>query len=450
MKALDLFTLASCTLLGIAGLCGFVVRPATIDVPIIVTATSSYDELAVLKGGERFAEGAQLLRIDNGKASPLVEGFSASADADVSFDATRMLFSGRKSAGDPWQIWELSLADKSVRPVLTSTSSLERPLYLPDGRFLYARLEQNRFQIQIANLDGTHGFSLTHVPSNVFPSTVLRDGRILFEAGYPLNSGDTPELYLVYSDGSGLESYRCDHGSARWGGAQLASGDLVFSHGSSLARFTSPLAAETSMHAPSATYTGQFAQTADGKLLVSAKPSRDAHYAIRLWNPGSPASHEIYSSATLDIVSPVLLTARPTPNRHPSALHDWPTANLLALDVRQSRSGPLHAAPAYVQIEIQDKEGRARIVGRAPVEEDGSFFVKVTGDRPTRFALLDAQGQVVRREEGWFWSRGGEQRICVGCHAGPERAPDNRVPAVLLRTTTPVDLSALAASPGGY
>ena len=51
------------------------------------------------------------------------------------------------------------------------------------------------------------------------------------------------------------------------------------------------------------------------------------------------------------------------------------------------------------------------------------------------------KGAILRQEHGWFWIRSGEQRICVGCHTGPERASENRVPAVLLRTTTPVDLS---------
>ena len=61
--------------------------------------------------------------------------------------------------------------------------------------------------------------------------------------------------------------------------------------------------------------------------------------------------------------------------------------------------------------------------------EDGSFFVQTPADRPIRFALLDAKGAVVRQEHGWFWIRSGEQRICVGCHAGPERASENTVPA---------------------
>jgi hypothetical protein len=95
-------------------------------------------------------------------------------------------------------------------------------------------------------------------------------------------------------------------------------------------------------------------------------------------------------------------------------------------------------------------------MGTAPVESDGSFFVKTPADKPIRFALLDEKGAVMRQEHGWFWIRRGEQRICVGCHVGPERASENRVPAVLLRTTTPVDLTGAAQteavqqkSPGG-
>ncbi|MFY9854726.1 MAG: hypothetical protein WAK26_12700, partial [Terracidiphilus sp.] len=89
-------------------------------------------------------------------------------------------------------------------------------------------------------------------------------------------------------------------------------------------------------------------------------------------------------------------------------------------------------------------DGQAVVTGTAPVEADGSFFVKVPADQPIRFALLDEKGTVLRREHGWFWIRQGEQRICVGCHTGPERASENRVPDVLLRTTTPVDLTGTA------
>jgi hypothetical protein len=145
--------------------------------------------------------------------------------------------------------------------------------------------------------------------------------------------------------------------------------------------------------------------------------------------------------AERDLVEPVVVTPRAVPNRHPSGLHDWAFGNLLALDARQSRSGAVAGTPAAVRAETIDEAGRVVSLGTAPVEKDGSFFVQAAGDRPLRFILLDAEGSTLRQEQGWFWVRRGEQRICVGCHTGPERAPENRVPQVLLRTTTPVDLT---------
>ena len=118
---------------------------------------------------------------------------------------------------------------------------------------------------------------------------------------------------------------------------------------------------------------------------------------------------------------------------------------MMALDARQSRAGDLKVAPAQVRLETLDAQGHTAVTGTAPVEADGSFLVRTPADRPIRFALLDAKGAVLREEHGWFWIRRGEQRYCVGCHTGLERSPENRVPAVLLRTTTPVDLTGVKA-----
>jgi hypothetical protein len=114
---------------------------------------------------------------------------------------------------------------------------------------------------------------------------------------------------------------------------------------------------------------------------------------------------------------------------------------MMALDARQSRGGDLKIAPSNVRLEARDDAGHAVVMGTAPVEADGSFYVKVPADKPIRFALLNEKGAIVRQEHGWFWIRKGEQRICVGCHAGPERASENKMPMALTRTTTPVDLS---------
>jgi hypothetical protein len=429
-------------------LCGFLPDPAqTFDPDIIVTATPVYEPLAALRGPdrnlERFPKGAQLLLIHAGKTEPLVPNFAATADADVGFDGKTVLFAGKQAAGEPWQIWELTLKDRSVRKAITTATDAVRPLYLPFGRMVFALRTAQGFQLKTAALDGSEVLPLTYMQSSALPADVLADGRILFEAGFPLGSGSTPELFLVYSDGSGVESYRCDHGSARWGGKQFASGDVVFTHGASLARFTSPLAHEAPIAMPRAEYAGAIAETPSGAWLLSTRPAAGAYYTLKLWVPGTTVFQAVFAPSGKDLVEPVLVVPRTRPKRHPSALHDWNYANLLALDTRLSRLGNLKVTPASVQLEVQDAQGHAVVAGTAPVEPDGSFFVKSPADQPIRFALLDQKGAVLRQEQGWFWIRRGEQRICVGCHTGPERASENRVPAVLLRTTTPVDLTGI-------
>jgi hypothetical protein len=455
--------------------CGF--SPDLAQAPsadIIVTAAPVYDPLAGLRGQERFPKGAQLLLVHAGKAEPLVAGFAASADANVSIDARTVLFAGKQHASDPWQIWELTLSDRSLRKLIAGPEDAIRPFYLPAGQLVYALRGPLGFQLEaagkaaslaIAPIDADVAATvvpLSYFPASAIPADVLLDGRILFEAGFPLGSGSTPELFLVYSDGSGVESYRCDHGAPRWGGKQLASGDVVFTHGASLARFTSPLAHEAAVAAPHAEYAGAIAETASGAWLVSARASAATHYALKLWKPGSSSSAGAAVMQTLlaesgrDLVEPVLVAPRTRPHHHPSGLHDWNYANLLALDARLSRAGDLKAAPTSVRLETLDAQGHTVATGTAPVEADGSFFVQTPADRPIRFALLDEKGAVLRQEHGWFWIRRGEQRICVGCHVGPERASENRVPAVLVRTTTPFDLSGVNAggveqhgTPGG-
>jgi hypothetical protein len=451
---------------------GFAPHPAhssaaEIGADIIVTAAPVYQPLAALRGQERFPKGAQLLLVHAGKAEPLVQGFAASADANLSFDAKRVLFAGKQAEGDPWQIWELTLENHSLRKLIATATDAVRPFYLPAGRLVYAQRTPHGFQLEAAGKDAQTAFApidsnagsavlpLSYLPASAIPADVLLDGRILFEAGFPLGSGSTPELFLVYSDGSGVESYRCDHGRARWGGKQLASGDVVFTHATSLARFTSPLAHEAPIVAPHAEYSGAIAETASGAWLVSARTGAETHYALKEWKPGTAVLRPVLAESGENLVEPVVVAPRPRPRRHPSGLHDWSYANLLALDARQSREGDLRATPASVQLETIDAAGHAVAIGTAQVEPDGSFFVKTPADKPIRFALLDKKGVVLRQERGWFWIRRGEQRICVGCHTGPERASENRVPAVLLRTTTPVDLSGehvigeVHGSPGG-
>lgn len=406
-----------------------------------------------------YPEGVHLLLVQAGKATPLVPEFAASADANVSFDGNSILFAGKKSPADHWQIWEMDLADHQLRKVIAGNEDYLHPLYLPGRRLVYSRQTRHGLELEAALYNGTERLPLTHLgadgaPVDVMAEDVLEDGRILFETRFPMGtvhaaSSDQPELYLVYSDGSGVESYRCDHQAAqklggRWGGRQLShgslAGDVLFTHGRTLGRFTSPLATEASVAAPAAEYAG-LAETSQGDWVVSSRRTARGNFALMELRPGTKRLEPLYAQPGMNLVEPAIVAPRTTPRRHPTALHPWTTANLMALDVRISRDGNLAALPAAVRVEALAVGGRAVDLGTAPIAEDGSYFVTVPGDQPIRFVLLDAQGKVVRAQHGWFWARAGEQRICVGCHSGPEQAPENRIPGVLLKTTVPVNLS---------
>ena len=162
---------APCALLLV---CGFTTESAQSPAAdIIVTAAPVYKPLAALRGEERFPKGAQLRVIHEGKAELLVTGFAATADANVSFDAKTALFAGKKTADDPWQIWELTLADHSVRKVIDTATDAVRPLYLPGGRVVWAERTSWGFQLESAEDGHSPDMGLA---SNLGPLVAVNSG----------------------------------------------------------------------------------------------------------------------------------------------------------------------------------------------------------------------------------------------------------------------------------
>lgn len=419
---------------------------------LLYTATPVYQPLAWLQGGERFPQGATVFVKRGAASKPLAPEFFATADANVSFDGKSVLFSGKQHAKDRWQIWELTLSTGTLHQVTHCDDDCIKPFYVPADSLVYAHKSSGRFVLEIAPLDGRgSALPLTHAPGNFLPSDVLHDGRILFASGYPLESSVVAELYTVYPDGSGVEAYRCDHGRSRHSGRQVSSGDIVFARGGKLFRLTSALAHEVEVPAPHADYAGDVAETPTGSWIVSTRSNQN-HFELTTWKPGTAALLPLISDPKMNIIEPVVLAARTVPNIFPSALHEWPYANVLCLNAYTSKEHIARGSIAAVRLYTRDALGQTQVQGTAQVEKDGSFYLRVPGDHAIRIELLDASGKSVKSEVGWYWLRSGEQRICVGCHAGPERAPENAIPAVLQRSTEPADFSQAvhASAAGGH
>ena len=419
---------------------------------LLYTIATRYEALAWMRGGDRFPSGATIFLHDSAGKRALVADFVASADPALSFDGQRVLFAGRRTQHDPWQIWEVSLAGGEARRVTSGSEDCVRPFYLPEDRVVYACKKAGRFVIEAADLAGGKPLPLTYSPANVLPTDVLRDGRILFEAGYPLGGEDTPEVYTVYSDGSGVESYRCDHGGSHHQGKETGSGDIVFASASGLGRFTSARAQEVHISAPTGEYAGDVAETPSGEWVLPWRPDAKASFQLMIWGPDATTLRSFLAEPGADVIQPVVLGQRVVPKRHPSGLHDWPNANLLCLNAYTSKYPFAAGAIQSVRLYARDEAGNTKLLGTASVERDGSFFVQVPTEQALQIELLDSAGKTLKREAGFFWMRRGEQRVCVGCHAGPETAPENAVPMILLKSTTPADMTSSATrnASGGH
>lgn len=442
-------SVALCLSSVVAVLCGFGARACKPwPVRVLVTAAPVYDSLAPFDGRERFPQGAQILSLSGKESRLLLSGWAAAADANLSYDATKILYSGKRTASDHWQIYESTLDGAQLRVLSKDSVDCIRPYYLPDRRAVYACKQDGLYQIFVVSLDDpSKSTIISHVPTNMIPDGVLRDGRILFEAEAPLGMRGYVHPYTVYPDGSGIESYRDDASGNHRSGVELPSGDLLMAGDKGAALFTDTSATAV----PISTNDEALRRDDRGGFAVV-----DAQNLIVSWRPWSAKGTTFYSLAWIEkedgqpmtcmqrmhCIEPVVVHPRPYEKSYPSALHPWSYAHLLSLNSNLSQQGDLPAGSvAKVRVRTLDAQNHVMPLGEAPVENDGSFYLRVPGNRPLQMDLLDREGKIVRREKGWMWIAAGEQRICVGCHVGPQRAPDNVVPGVLWRTTDPVDLT---------
>jgi len=423
---------------GLVCLAGFIAA-GTSGTPsrYLFTEAAQYNVSAWLANGDRFPSGAAIVAVSAGQRRRLVPDFAATADPALSFDATRVLFSGRQKPGDPWRIWEVALEGGAPRQVSSGDGDFYRPLYLPAEQVVWTRRTGDGSQLEIAPLAGGKAERLTFAPGHFLTADVLRDGRILFEAERNYAGKPVREIMTVYPDGTGVESIRCDHGADRYSPKQVASDDIVFVEHGRLARFTSALAHETTVTPqPAGEIAGPVADIGNGEFIAATRATAGQAFHVAGWQiPGRRADR--------NELQPIVVAPRTVPRRFPSALLAIRHAgNLLCLNVATSRDpirgSAIHAIRAYTQ----DADGRPALLGTQAVEKDGSFFIQVPGDKPLRLEAVDAAGHIVSAERNWWWMRVAEQRACVGCHAGPERTPTNAVPQVLLRRDVPVPMLA--------
>jgi len=459
---------------------------------------------------QRFPKGSSILRLSgtatNSEPKNLTGGFFAAGDPQVNFDGTRILFSGQKNQGEHWQIWEMDLDGANRRQITQCAQDCVRGAYLPGEEIAFTVEElqgkHRQSYLAVAKVDGSMLRRITFGPAEFELETVLRDGRIVASAPWPLTGGKegTRLLYTLRPDGTALESLRCSHNGAgiQTDAEEMEDGSVVFvarhdsieSAGGELEQIRRGAVGPTPLGTIQRLGTGErqgcqtprlrssrLTDAGPGNLPSPQKRGLSSDEGIEYrWprqvsieelivskersvtNNAAPKfdlftfnlrtgtlGQKVYGDERNSSIQPAVVAPHVVPKRYWSTLNpESPDGYFISLDsylAADVPNGRIATPIAQVRVMTMDAaDGKERVLGVAPVENDGSFYVRVPANAPVRFVLLDVKGQTIREERSWVWSRPGEQRGCTGCHGDKAVAPENHWPLTLKRFDTPTAL----------
>lgn len=448
--------------------------------------TSTHPDLIIIQApietpgtlSRRFPQGSKMVRLSPFDSAPhsLTSDFFAAADPRISSDGARVLFSGKKTTDAPWQIWEMDVDGTGPRQVTHCASDCLEPAYLARGLFAYTALPgrsnmptsssskiEEGSQIWVGNLEDSEAAPITFGPGDYQVETVLKNGTILATARTPLlpangRSADR-ELYTLRFDGTALSTLRCDHQhpAVRKQAKELDDGSIVFvkdsasypSVGGQLTWIRRGAVHNEPLTAPTILTSSPQPMAGEQLLVTRESPT----------SPGKVKSSTVYSFdaasgkfGTATYADPKLVAVEAIPvAAHEVPVWYWSTLNpdlkrgyFICLDAHLAQEFPggrIAAGLARIRVlTLDNATGHESVLGEAPVEADGSFYIAVPPDQPVRFELLDAAGHVVRAQKSWIWTRSGEEHGCVGCHEDRALAPENRWPMALQRFDSPTRL----------
>jgi hypothetical protein len=116
------------------------------------------------------------------------------------------------------------------------------------------------------------------------------------------------------------------------------------------------------------------------------------------------------------------------------------TGQLFCQNINVTAIPPANGSSEPEKATMIEVLGMHESMGIVPVEQDGSFYLKIFADTPFRLQTLNEQGQVVNGPSGWLWLRPFERRGCVGCHEDPELVPKNFVPLAVKKLPVSIPL----------
>lgn len=369
--------------------------------------------------------------------SQLTDNFFSACSPVVSFDGKTMIFTGRKTENDPWQIWEMNLRNSKVRQITTCKENCLFPAYLPGGQIVFSRVMSNDslksgMALFKYSPDKNICERITFNPAVWYASSVLSDGRILAKCMDNLPGRGEPELMVLRPDGTKAELFYKRNGSLTGGKAiETSDGNIFFTETTRTKEsdlisifYNSPF---NSAKVLSEDIHGDFisvSEGADGKMMVCYRTSPGETYRLFEFDVETGLGNLLHEKKDYDVLDAVLIRELKNPRKLPSEVDNGVKTGLLMC---QNISYPVTDLRNYKKPERVEILGIDVSYGTIEPEPDGSVYLKVMADKPFRLATVDSGGRVIKMCK-WMSLRPNERRGCTGCHEDPEVVPENRIP----------------------
>ena len=380
-----------------------------------------------------------------GRVKVLTEGYYSAHSPEISWDGKSLLFTAKQNQNDAWQIYEMNLSNFKVRKVTSSDENYSNPVHLPSGRFIYGLFPKDSVKIGqplfTCNPDGSDPKQVTFTPNTNIALTVLADGRVL--AFDETSSTDKQQniLMVMRPDGTKAELfYQGPVGSNLISSvSETTTGKVVFVESNSETpngtnitsiSYNRPLHSRENL---TSGVKGDFQSVysmPSGKLLVSYRSSETERYSVYEFDPETKTlGKPVFADAEYNACEVALVHNHEKPKKSRSeAVFGVKSELLLCQDINFLDPNSIKDSPVLQKAVAIEIMGMDSSMGVVPVENDGSFYIKVIADQPFQLRTLDENGQILNQPCEWMWIRPNERRGCVGCHEDHEQTPENRVP----------------------
>ena len=422
-------------------------------------------------------EGARLYRWNalTGKLTTLLDDPRGGIrDPQVSYDASKILFSYRRGGVENYLLYEMNADGTGLRQLTTGAYDDIEPTYLPNGDIVFVSTRCRRWvncwltQVAVMHRCDANGGNVRPLSSNNEQDNTpwpLPDGRLLYTRWEYVDRSQVDYHHLWAANPDGTEQMVW-YGNLHPGTVMIDAKPIpgtdrvvaIFSPGHGQREHAGPVTIVDVKAGPDATaharkisddrpYRDPWAFSAscfmaalDGTLVLM-DDQENTQEIFRLPEP------DLRSGMHLHEPRPLVARAREPviPDRVNLAessghlvlsdiyegrnLADIKRGDIKKLLVLETLPMPIHFTGGMDPISYGGTFTLERILGTVPVEADGSAYLELPALRSLFLVALDENDLAVKRMQSFLTVQPGETTSCMGCHEQRTRAPGRAAPA---------------------